>query len=84
MASTQFFWRGNLQNDREPTPPAFPGQPPQSTALANNKGFAVGYTFLISSNLVNDVRYGLTREGEDTAGASNELDHLTSPKSRNR
>jgi hypothetical protein len=66
------FWRGNLQNDREPTPPAFPGQPPQTVALANNKGFAVGYTFLITSNLVNDARYGLTREGEDTAGASNE------------
>jgi hypothetical protein len=36
------FWRGNLQNDREPSAPVFPGQPPQSTALANNKGFAVG------------------------------------------
>ncbi|HXP08159.1 MAG TPA: TonB-dependent receptor, partial [Acidobacteriaceae bacterium] len=66
------FWRGNLQNDREPTAPAFPGQPPATVALANNKGFAVGYTFLITSNLVNDVRYGLTREGEDTAGASND------------
>ena len=65
------FWRGNLQNDREPTAPAFPGQPPQTVALTNSKGFAVGYTFLITSNLVNDVRYGLTRQGADTAGASN-------------
>jgi hypothetical protein len=64
------FWRGNLQNDREPTAPAFPGQPPQTVALTNSKGFAVGYTFLITSNLVNDVRYGLTRQGADTAGAS--------------
>ena len=66
------FWRGNLQNDREPTPPAFPGQPPQQTTLTNSKGFAVGYTWLITSNLVNNARYGLTRQGVDDAGASNE------------
>lgn len=64
------FWRGNLQNDREPTAPVFPGQPPQTVALTNSKGFAVGYTFLITSNLVNDARYGLTRQGQDDAGAS--------------
>jgi hypothetical protein len=66
------FWRGNLQNDREPTPPAFPGQPPQTTTLTNSKGFAVGYTWLITSNLVNNARYGSTRQGIDDAGASNE------------
>jgi hypothetical protein len=65
------FWRGNLQNDREPTAPAFPGQPPQSTALTNSKGFAAGYTFLITNNLVNDLRYGLTRQGQSNSGASN-------------
>jgi hypothetical protein len=65
-----FFWRGNLQNDSEPTAPAFPGQPPQTTSLTNNKGFAAGYTYLISSNIVNDLRYGLTRQGVDTAGAA--------------
>ena len=43
------FWRGNLQNDNEPTAPAFPGQPPQTTILTNNKGFAAGYTWLIST-----------------------------------
>jgi hypothetical protein len=66
------FWRGNLQNDNEPSPPVFPGQPPQATVLTNSKGFAVGYTFLVTNNLVNDVRYGLTRQGVDDAGASNQ------------
>ncbi|HZZ37914.1 MAG TPA: carboxypeptidase-like regulatory domain-containing protein [Acidobacteriaceae bacterium] len=66
------FWRGNLQNDREPSPPAFPGQPPQSTVLTNNKGFAAGYTWVISPALVNDLRYGLTREGVNSAGAANQ------------
>ncbi|MFP5228207.1 MAG: carboxypeptidase regulatory-like domain-containing protein [Acidobacteriota bacterium] len=67
-----FFWRGNLQNDREPSPPAFPGQPPQTTVLTNNKGFAAGYTWVISPALVNDLRYGLTRQGVDSAGAASQ------------
>ena len=67
-----FFWRGNLQNDSEPTAPAFPGQPAQTTVLTNNKGFAVGYTFVVNTNMVNDLRYGLTRQGVETAGAANQ------------
>ena len=67
-----FFWRGNLQGDREPTPPAFPGQPPQTTVLTNNKGFAAGYTWLINNSMVNDLRYGLTRQGVESAGANSQ------------
>ena len=67
-----FFWRGSLQNDREPSPPAFPGQPPQTTVLTNNKGYATGYTWLINSDTVNDLRYGLTRQGVDSAGAADQ------------
>ena len=66
------FWRGNLQNDNEPSPPAFPGQPPSTSTLTNNKGFAIGYTAVLSSSLVNNLRYGLTREGFEVAGISNQ------------
>ncbi len=66
------FWRGNLQNDNEPTAPVFPGQPPSSTTLTNNKGFAAGYTFLITNNLINNFRYGFTRQGVSDAGLANE------------
>jgi hypothetical protein len=66
------FWRGNLQNDNEPTAPAFPGQPPSTSTLTNSKGFAAGYTTLITNNLVNNFRYGFTRQGVDDAGISNE------------
>lgn len=66
------FWRGNLQNDNEPSAPAFPGQPSALTTLTNSKGFAAGYTALLANNLVNNFRYGLTRQGLDSAGISNE------------
>ncbi|HEY1985824.1 MAG TPA: carboxypeptidase-like regulatory domain-containing protein [Terracidiphilus sp.] len=67
-----FFWRGNLQNDSEPSTPAFPGQAPQTTVLTNNKGFAAGYTLVISTSMVNDLRYGLTRQGVSSSGAANQ------------
>jgi hypothetical protein len=66
------FWRGNLQNDNEPTAPAFPGQPPATTTLTNNKGFAAGYTYIITNNLVNNFRYGFTRQGVENAGVANQ------------
>jgi hypothetical protein len=66
------FWRGNLQNDNEPSPPAFPGQPPSASTLTNSKGFAAGYTWLVTGNIVNNLRYGLTRQGVDNAGISND------------
>ncbi|HEY1578863.1 MAG TPA: carboxypeptidase-like regulatory domain-containing protein [Terracidiphilus sp.] len=67
-----FFWRGNLQNDSEPSTPAFPGQPAASTILTNNKGFAAGYTYLLNNNMVNDLRAGLTREGVSNSGANDQ------------
>jgi hypothetical protein len=62
------FWRGNLQNDNEPGGPQFPGQPGSNTLLTNSKGFASGYTILVSNNLVNNLAFGLTRQGLSNAG----------------
>lgn len=62
------FWRGNLQNDNEPGGPQFPGQPGSNTLLTNSKGFAAGYTAVLSSNLVNNLAFGLTRQGLSNAG----------------
>ena len=42
------FWRGNLQNDSANQAPQFPGQPPNSVTLANNKGFAAGWTGVLT------------------------------------
>jgi len=64
----RLFWRGNLQNDSQNGLPQFPGQPPASVTLANNKGFAVGYTAVATPNLVFSTRYGFTRAGGETTG----------------
>ncbi len=62
------FWRGNLQNDHSSGTPQFPGAPPNSTQLSNNKGMAAGLTSVLKSNLVNTFRYGYTRQGGETSG----------------
>jgi hypothetical protein len=65
------FVRGNLQNDHEtPTTggPQFPGQPDNALSLANNKGIAVGWTGVLTTNKVSTFRYGLTRAGGETSG----------------
>jgi hypothetical protein len=48
----------------------FPGQPAASTLLNNSRGIAVNYNAQIGSNLVNSLRYGLTRIGVNISGAS--------------
>lgn len=64
------FWRGNLADNFSDDVPQFPGGPTRYTYLDNSKGFAVGLTSLVSSSITNVVRYGLTRQSTETAGAS--------------
>ena len=77
------FWRGNLQGDREGGAAQFPGQPPAVTTLDNSRGFAVGYSAVLSTTKVNAFHYGLTRQAGGTAGISDRpevtLAGLTSP-----
>lgn len=63
-----FFFRGQLQNDRSTDTPEFPGEPPNSVALANAKGLAIGYNAILSPNLVSNFRYGLTRFSRENTG----------------
>jgi hypothetical protein len=65
------FFRGNLQDDVLGGVPQFPGQPPSTQQLVNNKGFAIGYTAVLSPHAVNNFRYGYTRVSEATAGLRN-------------
>ena len=65
----RLFWRGNLQNDDFANGiPQFPGDPPSSKFLENSKGYAVGYTAILTSNLISNFHYGYTRQGLETTG----------------
>jgi hypothetical protein len=62
------FLRGNLMNDREDRLPQFPGMPPNSVFLRNNKGIATGLTSVLRPNFISTFRYGLTRQGFENTG----------------
>jgi len=62
------FARGNLQDDKSYSVPQFPGDAASATVWNNSKGFAVGDTWNISPHLINDLRYGFTREGTASRG----------------
>jgi hypothetical protein len=66
--TSHLFWRGNLQKDTAQGTQQFPGQPASSTLDDNTKGMAAGYTWTPTSSLVNDFRYGYTRQGYSSIG----------------
>jgi hypothetical protein len=77
------FWRGNLQGDHQAGAPQFPGQPPATTQLDNSKGFAIGFSSVLSASKVNSFHYGFTRQSGGNAGISGQpqvtLSGLTDP-----
>ncbi|MCX6606788.1 MAG: carboxypeptidase-like regulatory domain-containing protein [Acidobacteria bacterium] len=64
------FVRGNLQDDKDTSTPQFPGQAPNNTNLSNTKGMAIGLTSVLTANVVNNFRWGLTRVGLENSGVS--------------
>ncbi|HEY8225320.1 MAG TPA: TonB-dependent receptor [Pyrinomonadaceae bacterium] len=64
------YWRGVLQNDKDNSAQQFPGEPANFVNLTNNKGFAAGYTAVLSSSLTSRFVYGFTRQGFENAGSA--------------
>lgn len=58
----RIFVHGNLQDDTTSYPEHFPGQAASRTLVDDSKGVIGGYTWSISSHLINDVRYGFIRQ----------------------
>ena len=87
-ASHHVFVRGNLQKDVIASTQQFPGLPPSSTTEDNTKGIAAGDTWVINSHLVNDIRYGYTRQGFATAGVGSgvytDIRFIASPTAETR
>ncbi len=63
------FWRGNLADNLSDDVPQFPGDAPLFTTIDNSRGYAIGLTSLLSGSLTNVFRYGLSRQGQERAGA---------------
>ena len=62
------FVRGNLQKDTTGGPEQFPGQGASFALIDNSKGITAGDTWTLTSNLVNDLRYGYIRQGYGRSG----------------
>lgn len=56
------FWRGALRNDTNAGVPYLPGGAPERTQVDYSKGYSVGYAAVLRANLVNNFRYGYTRQ----------------------
>ncbi|MGD0910282.1 MAG: TonB-dependent receptor [Terracidiphilus sp.] len=67
----RLFVRANLQDDHTTAPVQFPGQPAEYTLVDNSKGIAAGDVWTISPTIVNNLRYGLVRQGYANRGATN-------------
>jgi hypothetical protein len=73
----QLFWRGSGANDHQNQDIFLPGlvagqtelpTGPEDTLLDRSKGFVLGYTAILRSNLVNNFHYGLTRQSINNIG----------------
>ncbi|HWY20303.1 MAG TPA: carboxypeptidase-like regulatory domain-containing protein [Candidatus Acidoferrum sp.] len=67
----RLFVRGNLQGDRQDFAPQFPGLTPTFARVVPSKGFAVGYTAVLSPTLINNFRYGFIRQALGEVGSGN-------------
>ena len=66
------FWRGNLQNIYNPTEPFLPGTPSETVVTDHSRGFALGYTAVLNPSMVNNFRYGFTRQSFGVVGNTNQ------------
>jgi hypothetical protein len=64
-----FFVRGNYQNDTAVTGQQFPDVPTRTT-WSHPKAIAAGHIWTLNQNLINDFRYGLTRDAFSNQGDS--------------
>lgn len=67
----RLFIRGNYQTDKTAQPPQFPNDPPINVLRNTSRSIAAGYSATFSSSLVNNLRFGLTRESQSQQGLEN-------------
>jgi len=62
------FWRGALRNDTNGGVPYLPGGGPLLTQVDYSKGFSLGYSAVLRPTLVNNFRWGYTRQSYGQIG----------------
>jgi hypothetical protein len=67
----RLFVRGIMNGDKFDNAPQFPGQPANIAQVNVAKSLAVGYTAVLSDTLINNFRYGFTRQALNQIGAGN-------------
>jgi hypothetical protein len=71
--SNTLFLRGEAVHDRDVIAgPFLPGRPPQVQAVDFSKGVVLGYTKVFGPTLVNNFRYGLTKQSIGDDGDSDQ------------
>jgi hypothetical protein len=67
----KIFARGSLSDFTEDAvAQQFPGQPASQILINNSKGTSLGYTWTISSKMINVANWGYTRQGLNYTGSS--------------
>jgi hypothetical protein len=66
------FFRGSAQKDNQEGAPYLPGLAPLEVDTDFSKGFVIGYTASLSPTMVNNFRYGLTRQSQARNGNSDQ------------
>ena len=62
------FWRGALQDLRNPGAPFLPGDAPEETTADHSKGSVLGYIAVLSSTQTNSFHWGFTRQSFGVVG----------------
>ncbi len=62
------FWRGALQDLRNPGTPFLPGDAPEQTTVDHSKGFVFGYLAVLNPTLTNSFHWGFTRQSFGIVG----------------
>ena len=65
------FWRGAARNDKRSDPPYLPGTSPLQSFTDNSNGMTVGYTATLRPTLINNFRWGYTRQSIGNPGNTN-------------
>ena len=67
----RLFVRGIMNGDKLDNAPQFPGMIANIAQVTVAKSLAVGYTAVLSHSLINNFRYGYTRQAVNQIGAGN-------------